>query len=345
MTQTVEKPVQYDRDGALQYYRDQLDAGQDPTAAELAATFGRTDRWARGIRSAVQAERATVPAAPAEHQAPASTPDPAPSTNPAEQAERPAFIEPVPAATAPETSELVTELDGRAENLAGFAQNRAQDGTAGNLRPSGHSDQSSRTEPHSAAPSALAPAPAAEPVPVLAPEQAPAAGTAIVPPTSPAAVPAPAAEHPALTPAPTGTTEQAVTPAPEPRKASGRFVAWIAFATGVLASVAANVLHAADGGAAVAELVGAAFWPVALLLAVELLTRVDWPRGFWWGFGRFAGVGLVGIVAAVLSYRHMAGLLQMWGEDSLNAHLGPLAVDGLMLVAATSLLAISRNTK
>jgi hypothetical protein len=79
------------------------------------------------------------------------------------------------------------------------------------------------------------------------------------------------------------------------------------------------------------------------LLALEVLTRVQWPAGFWWwGFARYVGIGAVASVAAVLSYRHMAGLLTSWGEDWWNAHLGPLAVDGLMLIAATALLAISR---
>jgi hypothetical protein len=35
-----------------------------------------------------------------------------------------------------------------------------------------------------------------------------------------------------------------------------------------------------------------------------------------------------------MSYRHMAGLLASWGEDTLSAYLGPLAVDGLMILAA-----------
>lgn len=124
---------------------------------------------------------------------------------------------------------------------------------------------------------------------------------------------------------------------------TGRAVAWLGFATGCGASVIANMLHADLTGAGVAELVGAAFWPIALLLALEVLTRIAWPVGKLWSLARFGGVGLVAIVAAVLSYRHMAGLLAAWGEDALNAHLGPLAVDGLMLVSATALLALSRT--
>ncbi|HEY3002435.1 MAG TPA: DUF2637 domain-containing protein [Kribbellaceae bacterium] len=145
---------------------------------------------------------------------------------------------------------------------------------------------------------------------------------------------------------------------------SGQRISWTAFVTGITVSVAANVLHAnlpdapgspaaaaqavaehGQGAMHVAELVGAAFWPIALLLSVEVLTRVKWPRGVWWAFARFGGVGLVGGVAAIVSYRHMAGLLASWGEDWLNAHLGPLAVDGLMLISAAALLAISWQTR
>jgi Protein of unknown function (DUF2637) len=130
--------------------------------------------------------------------------------------------------------------------------------------------------------------------------------------------------------------------AEQPRGAS--LVSWLAFVTGITVSIAANILHAHDSGpASLAELIGAAFWPVALLLALEVLTRVQWPGGFRWWFARYVGVGLVATVAAVLSYRHMAGLLASWGEDAWNAHLGPLAVDGLMLTAATALLAISHT--
>lgn len=81
------------------------------------------------------------------------------------------------------------------------------------------------------------------------------------------------------------------------------------------------------------------------MLAIEVLARVQWPRGSrWYTLARYGGTGLVALVAAVISYRHLAGLLTAWGEDSLNAHLGPLAVDGLMVVAAAALLATGGGT-
>lgn len=120
---------------------------------------------------------------------------------------------------------------------------------------------------------------------------------------------------------------------------SGRRVAWLAFVVGVAASVAANVMHAHMVSATPAAWIGAAFWPIGLLLAIEVLARVSWPqRSAWHRLARYAGTGMVATVAAILSYRHMAGLLASWGEDSLSAYLGPLAVDGLMILAAAALL-------
>jgi hypothetical protein len=128
-------------------------------------------------------------------------------------------------------------------------------------------------------------------------------------------------------------------------------VSWGAFLGGTGASVAANVAHASippphaapswhpEPGAQIA----AAFWPLALLAAIEVLTRVPWPRGPLWMLARYAGAGTVAVGAAFLSYRHMAALLSAWGEDAWNAHIGPLVVDGLMVIAGTALLALSRQ--
>ena len=144
------------------------------------------------------------------------------------------------------------------------------------------------------------------------------------------------------------------------RPPAGRTVAWLAFLVGGLVSVAANVAHTlyptalqlaawTAAGHTVESwrppagaMIGAAFWPVALILAVEVLTRVSWREGWWYGAARYGGTGLVAAVAAVMSYRHMAGLLALWGEDALGAHIGPLAVDGLMVVAAAALLTTTR---
>lgn len=124
---------------------------------------------------------------------------------------------------------------------------------------------------------------------------------------------------------------------------SGKAIAWLSFLLGIGVSIAGNIGHAASDGMKTGEWAGAAFWPLALMLTIEILTRVRWQAGRRWALARVAGLVLVALVAAVLSYRHLAGLMTYWGEDWLNAHLGPLAVDGLMLVAATALLSISKE--
>lgn len=124
---------------------------------------------------------------------------------------------------------------------------------------------------------------------------------------------------------------------------SGKAIAWLSFTLGILVSIAGNIGHAASDGMKPGEWAGAAFWPLALMLTIEILTRVRWQPEKRWTVARFAALILVAMVAAVLSYRHLAGLMTYWGEDPLNAYLGPLAVDGLMLIAATALLSISKE--
>jgi hypothetical protein len=46
-------------------------------------------------------------------------------------------------------------------------------------------------------------------------------------------------------------------------------------------------------------------------------------------------------VAALVSYRHLSGLLAFYGEEPVVCVLGPLAVDGLMVMATAAILATS----
>ena len=75
------------------------------------------------------------------------------------------------------------------------------------------------------------------------------------------------------------------------------------------------------------------------LVAIEVLARVSWPAGGRWLAIRFGGLGPVALVAAVVSYRHLSGLLAFYGEDTITSTVGPLAVDGLMVMATGALLA------
>jgi uncharacterized protein DUF2637 len=131
--------------------------------------------------------------------------------------------------------------------------------------------------------------------------------------------------------------------------AGGRLVAWAGFVFGSVMSVAANVLHtwlptadqAPGWSPAVAAQIGAAVWPIGLLLSVEVLSRVRWPRGLQWALARFAGTGAVALGSAIISYGHLRDVLLAWQYDPLAAAVGPLVLDGLMVISGFALLAIS----
>jgi hypothetical protein len=137
------------------------------------------------------------------------------------------------------------------------------------------------------------------------------------------------------------------------RTISGRTWAYIGAALGGTASIAANIAHsyvpptgaARDWSPMPGAVVAAMFWPVALFVATEILTRVAWPTGWSWQLLRFAGITPVAFVAALVSYRHLSGLLTYYGEDSVGSVFGPLAVDGLMVLSTAALLATAARTR
>src|SRR5512132_3262320 len=124
---------------------------------------------------------------------------------------------------------------------------------------------------------------------------------------------------------------------PESRD-GGRGWAYAGAVLGGAVSVAANVAHSyvPPAGASPSwepmpgAVLGAVFWPVALFVAIEILARTAWPDGLPWRIVRLGGLLPVAVVAAVVSYRHLSGLIRFYGEDGLTATVGPLAVDGLM---------------
>jgi hypothetical protein len=130
---------------------------------------------------------------------------------------------------------------------------------------------------------------------------------------------------------------------------TGRSWAYAGAVLGGAVSIAANVAHSyvpppdagPDWTPPTGAVVGAVFWPVALLAAVEIMARTLWPDGRRWVAVRYAGLLPVASVAAAVSYRHMSGLLRFYREDWLTVRFGPLAVDGLMVMAAGALLAIA----
>jgi len=116
-----------------------------------------------------------------------------------------------------------------------------------------------------------------------------------------------------------------------------RRVRWAVRATlvlGVAASVVANVLHALDNPISQAI---AAWPPLALLLTVELISRVPVHRRSL-AFARFFATATIAGIAAWVSYWHMAGVAARYGESGASPYLLPLSVDGLIVVASICLV-------
>jgi hypothetical protein len=106
---------------------------------------------------------------------------------------------------------------------------------------------------------------------------------------------------------------------------------------GVAASVAANILHAQPDP--VAQII-AAWPPLALLLTVELISRVPVHRRVLAAARLIATTAIAGI-AAWVSYWHMAGVASRYGEQGASPFVLPLSVDGLVIVASVSLVELA----
>jgi hypothetical protein len=114
-------------------------------------------------------------------------------------------------------------------------------------------------------------------------------------------------------------------------------VRWFVRATlilGVAASVAANVLHAK--GNLISQII-AAWSPLALLLAVELISRVP-VQGRTLTIVRLGATAAISAIAAWVSYWHMAGVAARYGETGASPYLLPFSVDGLIVVASICLV-------
>ncbi|HET8681857.1 MAG TPA: DUF2637 domain-containing protein [Micromonosporaceae bacterium] len=119
-----------------------------------------------------------------------------------------------------------------------------------------------------------------------------------------------------------------------------RRVRWAVRATlclGVAASVTANVLHAQDNPVSQAI---AAWPPLALLLTVELISRVPVHRRSL-AFARLVATAIIAGIAAWVSYWHMAGVASRYGETGASPYLLPLSVDGLIIVASVCLVELA----
>lgn len=105
---------------------------------------------------------------------------------------------------------------------------------------------------------------------------------------------------------------------------------------GVAASVAANILHALPNP--ISQTI-AAWPPLALLLTVELVSRIPIHRRLYAGV-RIAATAAIAGIAAWISYWHMVGTAARYGEQS-SSYLIPVTVDGLIVVASVSLVELA----
>ncbi|MEV7622655.1 DUF2637 domain-containing protein [Actinoplanes sp. NPDC089786] len=110
-----------------------------------------------------------------------------------------------------------------------------------------------------------------------------------------------------------------------------------ALVLGVAASVAANILHALPNP--ISQTI-AAWPPLALLLTVELISRIPVHRQSL-AVVRLAATASIAGIAAWVSYWHMAGVAARYGEVGAAPYLIPLSVDGLIVVASICLVELT----
>lgn len=113
------------------------------------------------------------------------------------------------------------------------------------------------------------------------------------------------------------------------------------FTLGVAVSLTANVLHAENNFIAQAI---AAWAPVALLLTVELISRVP-STGTWRSAIRITATIAVATIAAWVSYWHMVGVAAAYGEPGITPYLLPISVDGVIVVASVSLVEVNHRIR
>jgi type IV secretory pathway VirB10-like protein len=106
---------------------------------------------------------------------------------------------------------------------------------------------------------------------------------------------------------------------------------------GIAASILGNVLHARDNPISQAI---AAWPPLALLLTVELISRVPVHRRSL-AAARVVAIVVIAGIAAWVSYWHMAGVAARYGETGASPYLLPISVDGLVVVASVCLVELA----
>jgi hypothetical protein len=127
-------------------------------------------------------------------------------------------------------------------------------------------------------------------------------------------------------------------------------VAYVSLAVGSGVSIAGNIadtyrtVEAAGRTVDALDIVLSAFWPAAVLLAIEMFVSTLWPRTVPMQLVRWVGSLGIGFLAMYASWHHLADLMGSRGQDAIVARTGPLAIDGLAIMA-TGLILSSRGHK
>jgi hypothetical protein len=116
-----------------------------------------------------------------------------------------------------------------------------------------------------------------------------------------------------------------------------RWAVRLTLVLGVAASITANILHAHPNP--ISRTISA--WPpLALLLTVELTSRIPMHRPLL-AFVRVVATVAIAGIAAWVSYWHMQSVALTFGETPMASYLLPISVDGLIVVASVSLVELA----
>lgn len=122
-------------------------------------------------------------------------------------------------------------------------------------------------------------------------------------------------------------------------------VAYVSLGVGAGLSVAGNLADTYRTRGAATDTLDkflAACWPLLVLLAIEMFVSPRWSAKRLFQVWRWTGCLSVGGMAMVVSWVHLHDLLASRGQLDIVAILGPLAIDG-MAIMATGLILSTRT--
>jgi hypothetical protein len=116
-------------------------------------------------------------------------------------------------------------------------------------------------------------------------------------------------------------------------------VATLTLLGGIAASLSGNLqaINLDNHQPGIGAYISAIVWPMTLLAVVEVLIHTPWLRTWRDGLTKAAAVGLVGAMAAYISYFHLAHTLSAYGYDVASRYAGPLAIDAAMVMATLAM--------